>query len=308
MSQARERDPAEPVPPLIEERTNGSWWRRLFGSTRRLCERPDWVGFAGADWAERILQTRLTDDFHAKQGRSTGRLVLENAGKTLAVYLKRHYRLPWWQGLLATLWPGGDWSPALQEYRRLQWAHAQGLPVPRVVAAGEYLKPLGRLQSFLAVEELTGMLPLHQALPQASRQLDPFTFRRWKTGLVREMARLTRFLHERRFFHKDLYLCHFYIPGADTGVVPPWPGRVHMIDFHRLGHHRLTAPWWLIKDLGQLLYSSDVEGVDVRDRLRFWRYYLEPGRRRAARWLTWCVCLKGARYRNHNAKKVGQAS
>src|SRR5437016_7810230 len=126
-------------------------------------------------------------------------MVVEKAGRRLAVYRKRLYRLPRWQGLLATLWPRGDWSPALQELRHLQWAQAQKLPVPRVVAAGEYLRPLGRLQSFLAIEELTGMLPLHLAIPKAAGQLGPDAFRRWKTGLAREIARLTRFLHERRY-------------------------------------------------------------------------------------------------------------
>lgn len=288
---------------MIEQTSSGSWWRRLFGSSRRLHARADWARYAGADWAENILQAQVTDDFHAKQGRSTGRWVLQNGGGTLAVYLKRHYRLPWWQGVLAALWPRGDWSPALQEFRHLQWAQAQGLPVPRVVAAGEYLQPLGKLQSFLAIEELTGMLALHQAIPRAARKLEPIVFRRWKAGLVREMARLTRFLHQLRYFHKDLYLCHFYIPRADTERVPHWPGRVHMIDFHRLAHHGLTWPWWRIKDLGQLLYSSDVVGVDARDRLRFWRCYLGPARRRDARFFSWCVRVKGGLYRQHNAKK-----
>jgi len=288
---------------LIEKSTLGPWWRRLFMDTRRLRERPDWVHFAGAQWAENIWQTQVTDDFHAKQGRSTGRWVLENAGQTLSVYLKRHYRLPWWQGMLATLWPQGDWSPALREYRHLQWAHAQGLPVPRVVAAGEYVQPLGKLRSFLAIEELAGMHALHEAIPLAAKQLEPSRFRLWKIGLVKEMARLTRFLHQRHFFHKDLYLCHFYVPNTDTLVLPQWQGRVHMIDFHRLGHHPLTRAWWRIKDLGQLLFSSDVEGIDVRDRLRFWRYYLEPGHRRDNRFLTWCVRNRGANYHRHNAKK-----
>jgi len=288
---------------LIELPGGASWWRRFSGHTRRLRQRPDWAQFAGADWADRILETRVTNDFHAKQGRSTGRLVLANADQTLAVYLKRHYRLPRWLGLLATLWPGGDWSPALRESRHLQWAQAHGLPVPRAVAAGEYLGPFGKLQSFLAIEELTGMLPLHQAIPLAGSQMDAPRFRQWKAGLARELARLTRFLHERRYFHKDLYLCHFYIPSADTQTTPEWRGRVHMIDFHRLGHHPLTHAWWRLKDLGQLLYSSFTPGVDLRDRLRFWRYYLEPSRRRAARWLTKLVRLKGDRYHRHNAKK-----
>jgi hypothetical protein len=303
MNLLQEQKLAGPAKVLVEQSTGGAWWRRWLGGARRLHARADWSEFAGADWADHILQARVTDDFHAKQGRSTGRWLLESSGRTLSVYLKRHYRLPWWQGVLAALWPGGDWSPAMRECRRLQWAAAQGLPVPRVVAAGEFLRPAARLQSFLAIEELTGMSALHQAIPDAARQMEPGVFRRWKTGLAREMARLTRFLHQRHYFHKDLYLCHFYVPTADTAVPLQWRGRVHMIDFHRLGRHPLTRLWWRIKDLGQLLYSSDVAGVDIRDRLRFWRYYLEPGRRRHERLLTWCVCRRGANYRRHNAKK-----
>lgn len=293
----------EPRAALIDEAGATSWPERMFGSTRRVRRRADWAYLAGANWADRIFDVQVTDDFHAKQGRSTGRLVLNSAGQTLAVYLKRHFRLSRLQGVLAALWPRGDWSPALRECRHLQWALGQGLPVPRVVAAGEYLRPWGKLQSFLAIEELTGMLGLHQAVPLAARQLHPSTFRLWKGGLAREMARLVRFLHDRCYFHKDLYLCHFYIPSADTRGIPEWNGRVHMIDFHRLACHRFTWPWWRIKDLGQLLYSSAVPGVDARDRLRFWRYYLEPDRHRRARWLTWCVRRKAERYRHHNDKK-----
>src|SRR5262249_44182898 len=157
---------------------------------------------------------------------------------------------------------------------------AQGLPVPRVVAGGEFIGPGTRLQSFLAIEELTGMLPLHEAIPLAARTLAPSAFRRWKEGLLGEVARLARSLHQRRYFHKDLYLCPFYVARADIASSPAaWEGRVSMIDLHRLGHHALTWPWWLVKDLGQLLYSSDVEGMERRDWWRFWQAYLGPRRR-----------------------------
>src|SRR5207237_5815725 len=105
--------------------------------------------------------------------------------------------------------------------------------------------PWGKLQSFLAIEELTGMLPLHQAVPLAAQQLDRRTFRTWKAGLIREMARLARLLHDRHAFHKDFYLCHFFIPRADTACLPNWTNRVFMIDFHRLAHHRFTRLFWI---------------------------------------------------------------
>src|SRR5262249_11193411 len=160
------------------------------------------------------------------------------------------------RGLLAALWPDAGWSPALQEWHRLRWARAEGVPVPRAVAAGEYIGPWGRLRSFLAVEELAGMLPLHEAIPRAAARLDPDTFRCWKRTLSEEVARLTRSLHDRRWFHKDLYLCHFYVRGEDTERVPAWRGRVHLIDLHRLAYHPWTWRVWQAKDLAQLLYSS----------------------------------------------------
>ena len=295
--------PSEPVGP-------GTWWQRLVRGVRRLyAPRADWSDFVGADWPDHIMQAHLTDDFNAKQGRSTARWPLEVDGKKLVVYLKRHYQLSWWHGLLATLWPGGDWSPGMQECRNLQWARAQGLPVPNVIAAGEYLGPWGKLQSFLAIEELTNMLPLHEAIPLAARQLDAATFRLWKAGLMRELARLARFLHEHNFFHKDLYLCHFFVARADINGVPNWTNRVFMIDFHRLAHHPFTRAFWISKDLGQLLYSSEVEGIDARDRLRFWRAYLGPRRRtRLGSWLRRIVELRGRRYREHNAKAAAKSA
>jgi heptose I phosphotransferase len=308
------------------DRRFGTFWQRFAQGVRRVWQRSDWERFAGPNWQDSIMATAVTDRFHAKQGRSTGRWILEADGRRLGVYLKRHYRLPRWRGLFAALWPGSGWSPALQEWGHLEWARAMGLPVPAAVAAGEYIGPWGRLQSFLAVEELAGMLPLHEAIPAAAALLDAETFSSWKRGLVAELARLTRALHQRRWFHKDLYLCHFYIPEAlaraeyrvlstehtgrgpalDTGISRPetWYGRVHLIDLHRLGHHPWTWRFWQVKDLAQMLYSSEIVGISARDRLRFWRHYAGGERRgRLLRWVRYGVLIKWQRYRRHNLKR-----
>lgn len=281
----------------------GTFWQRLLRGVQRCHARADWSEFCGHDWPQTIMDVKATDDFHAKQGRSTARWVLEAGGKQLAVYLKRHYQLSWWQGWGAILFPGAAWSPAMQEYRNLEWARSHGLPVPSVAAVAEYAGPWGKLQSMLAVEELVGMMELHKAIPLAAEHLSPPAFRTWKAGLIREMARLTRQLHDRHAFHKDLYLCHFFIRRADTSCIPTWTNRVFMIDFHRLARHRYTRLFWQSKDLGQLLYSSEVPGIDARDRLRFWRAYIGAGHRTwGGRCLRRLVLLRGARYRDHNTK------
>jgi hypothetical protein len=283
----------------------GSFWQRLFHGVRRLRQQPYWPDFAGPDWAEHIMQVVVTDRFHAKQGRTIARWTLGDDDRRLVVYLKRHYRLPWLHGLLALLWPEGSWSPAMQEWEHLEWARSAGLPVPAAAAAGEFIGPWGRLQSFLAVEELTGMLALHEAIPLAAERLPPLLFRRWKRELVRQMVAITRSLHDRRRFHKDLYLCHFYIDERDTRRLPDWRGRVQLIDLHRLAHHRLTWPWWRIKDLSQLFYSSDVSGVDARDRLWFWRLYFGDTRRRPlVRWLRQLIRLQAWNYQRRHDRRL----
>jgi heptose I phosphotransferase len=283
--------------------------QRLFHGSCRQESFPDWVAVTGSDWTRWIMNLDVTDDFHAKQGRSTGRWLAESPHGRLAVYLKRHYRLPWWRGLLATLFPFGNWSPAFQEWHNLNWATNQGLRVPRPVAAAEFVGPRFLLRSVLAVEELAEMLPLHQAIPLAQRCLEPPVFARWKRTLIREMARVAAELHRRRRYHKDLYLCHFYVPRSKMEAPAlhtdcSFHQQVFLIDLHRLAHHRFTWPIWQWKDLAQLLYSSDVAGVTPLDRVRFWRLYRgHTPRTFWLRWAEWCIRLKWQRYHNHNQKR-----
>jgi heptose I phosphotransferase len=305
------RGASPPCVPTQSVGTRDSLWRRLLLGVRRLAHRPDWPRFAGAHWADRIMDLVVTDRFHAKQGRSTGRWIMtrpadlqERPGR-LSVYLKRHHELPWWRGWLATLWPWRNWSPAWQEWRQLEWARRQGLPVPRTVAAAEYIGPWGRLRSFLAVEELDGMLSLQEAIPLAAVRQDALSFRQWKRGLTVEVARLTRMLHERRCFHKDLYLCHFFIAREDTRGIPAegWRDRLYLIDLHRLAHHPLTWRIWQTKDLAEMLYSSEIVGMDARDRLAFWRAYRGDGPYRPrCPWVRRAILYRWRRYRRHNAR------
>ncbi len=148
------------------------------------------------------------------------------------------------------------------------------------------------------VAELSGSEELNVALPKLARALAPADFERLKRGLAREMAEIAATLHNAHVFHKDLYLCHYFLDLARFDT----PGqRLALIDLHRLAEHRLLVERWRAKDLGQLLYSSqDIDGITCRDRLRFWVHYQRSARLRRPRWSLRRVIGKASRYSRHN--------
>ena len=245
---------------------------------------------------EAMVELAPLDHYVEKQGRSTGRYALRSSGGSETFFLKRYFRLPWWRRWLAPL---GSF-PGPQEMAHLRLAGELGIPVPEVLAAGA--ERAHRCQSFLAVRELVGFLPLHEFIPRrlAEAATDLPSHRR---ALTRRIATLARVLHGARLYHRDLYLCHFFIrPAADA----PDGFELEMIDFLRLKRSRLAR--WRLKDLAQLLFSADIAGITRADRLRFFKHYLGTEKFSAAdRRLLKQVERKANRYRRHNAKmEAGQ--
>ena len=95
--------------------------------------------------AATVMSLETRDRFHAKQGRSTARFVLDETDQPLPVYLKRHFHLPWPARLAALLHPAGRHSPAAAEWVHLQRVRDLGINVPEVVATGEQIGPRARL-------------------------------------------------------------------------------------------------------------------------------------------------------------------
>ena len=174
-----------------------------------------------------------------------------------------------------------------------------------MVATGERIGPWGSLQSYLLVAELTGFEELNVALPDLESELDPEAFASFKRRLAIEMARITATLHRSRAFHKDLYLCHFYVD-RERLKENPADIRLALIDLHRLGVHRFWPDRWRWKDLGQLLFSTaGVAGLEGRDIARFWKHYRRGVAIRWPHWQARMVTLKAERYQEHN-RAMGQ--
>ena len=275
--------------------SHAGFWQRLVRGSRWAWRGDRFRDALPDDLDATVMTLESRDRLHRKQGRSTARVVFHGPGGPVPVYLKRHFRLPLLAGLAALVDPSGRHSPGAAEFAHLGRARALGLDVPEVVAAGERIGPWGGLQSYLLVAELTGRLPINEALPVLALERDPGEFERAKRRWAREAAGIAATLHRARLFHKDFYLCHLYLD-------PDRPGRrLALIDLHRLAEHRVFSARWRRKDLGQLLYSTEgVAGVNDRDRLRFWSAYrrllgLKRPRAEARR-----VAAKAARYSRHN--------
>lgn len=277
---------------------HGSLRERLTRGVRWAWQSDDYRAALPEDLDARVMDLEATDRHHAKQGRSTARVRFDSPWGPLSVYLKRHYQLPWPARVAALLDPNGRHSPAAAEWAHLQRARSLGVAVPDAVAAGERIGPWGALQSYLLVAELTGCEPLHEAIPALAATLPPDRFAALKRSLISEMADITATLHRARLFHKDLYLCHFFLDSSSRSAPSR---RLTLIDLHRLGEHRYTAPRWRWKDLGQLLYSTfDVPGIDDRDRLRFWSHYRRRLGLRFPELERWIIRRKAERYHKHN--------
>jgi heptose I phosphotransferase len=295
----------------------GSLWERLVRGVRWSWVNPRYVAALPPDLDASIMTLEALDRLHSKQGRSTARVVFDSGpgdsdqpGNTspagpvavgpLVVYLKRHFRLPWLTRLAALVDPGGRHSPGAAEWSHLERARLLGVPVPEVVAAGERIGPWTSLQSYLVVAELTGSQELNLALPELQNGMDSYSFSVLKRRLIREMAAITATLHRARVFHKDLYLCHFYLDRRRLRD-DPTNLRVALIDLHRLGEHRFWPDRWRWKDLGELCYSTEgVKGIERRDLLRFWVHYRRHVGLRWPRWQFRMVKLKAAGYLRHN--------
>jgi heptose I phosphotransferase len=251
------------------------------------------------DFEASVMALESADRLHAKQGRSTARVRFDSPWGPLSVYLKRHYRLPLRARLAALVHPSGRYTPGGSELKHLEQARSLGIAVPDAVAAGERIGPWGVLQSFLMVAELAGARELNEVLPELQSTMNPDKFARLKRELIAEMAGIAARLHGANVFHKDFYLCHFFLDLS----LPAEGRRLTLIDLHRLARHRLTGLRWRWKDLAQLLYSTfAVAAINDRDRARFWMHYRRIVSPRFPRWQRLRAIAKANRYLKHNSE------
>ncbi|NIA22493.1 MAG: hypothetical protein GWP05_11150, partial [Anaerolineaceae bacterium] len=285
----------------------------------------------GLDTVEAVMAYRGGRSFRDVPDRLTVRIPFARSdGGESAIYLKRHQRVDtgaWLDGLVFWRKP---LSRAEAEYRNIFALLEHGIATPQLVAMGQEHRWSIRQGSFLMTEEIPGGMAADDFLKEHFAA-DGSDFRK-KRLLVRQIARLAaRRFHGAGFYHRDFYLCHFFVrPRPPAGQDPCHPeGQsdeagvpcsrlrghadaepeadpyiLHLIDLQRVRHcrRRQVGSRWIVKDLAALAYSAPAGVITRTDKVRFLREYLKLGKLdAAARDLIRSVAAKTGRIARHDA-------
>jgi heptose I phosphotransferase len=236
--------------------------------------------------------------FKEQGPRSVSRVSLVEAGGEEGFFLKRHRRAPWAEQVREFLHRGRFVSAARQEWESIWHLRQLGIATVEPVGLGELKRWGWGAGSFLITQELEGATRLTEFIPQHfAPPLHPCLLAE-KRHLIRDLALLARRLHRGRFFHRDLYLGHFFVkPKQEEGY------DLYLMDLQRVIRPRWWIRRWRIKDLASLDFSAPGGWFTASDRLRFYKQYRQISRlSREDKSLIRGILRKSRRIRAHTGK------
>ena len=205
-------------------------------------------------------------------------------------YLKRFVHPPFRRQMQRWLSGTPRWSTAGIEWRNARQLADAGITAAEPIAFGQEVAGVWERRSFILLGEVAGQslerwLPVY--LPAATR--DPH-----KQARRKRLERLARFVarfHRAGFVHRDLYLSHLFMDAGGADVAGE--GEFCLIDLQRVFRPRWRRRRWVVKDLAALNFSTPLERVNARERMRFlYRYVRDSGYSGSVRSLAWDVEAK----------------
>ena len=170
-------------------------------------------------------------------------------------------------------------TPAEREVHGIRLLQEAAIPTVPLVAWGV----LQDRRSFVLVDDLAGYMPGDKLLEARGATFGE---------LLEPTADLAAKLHASGLHHRDLYLCHFFIPARDAAAAP-----MRLIDCARVKRlpRFLTRYRWVVKDLAQFWYSTLKHPEITEDQRQAWllRYADKSGagverlRRSVSRKIAW---------------------
>ncbi|MCX8011599.1 MAG: hypothetical protein N3A64_00375, partial [Desulfobacterota bacterium] len=230
---------------------------------------------------ELILRENGLDNFDALMNLNKGRVIkqktknrstvcfsLAQNQKRYLCYLKR-YRFSWIKEFFRNCLFFFRTYSLQNEWKNLLTFKRSGIPTMIPIAVGVRRKFPFWNESFLltlgipAVKTLEEVLPDYFFSPQDSTRL------KQKRILIKNLAQLTKRMHNAGFRHQDFYLCHILIDLTNNPASP----LLYVADLHRAKKRRFFQLKGQIKDLAALNYSAPSNLISRSDRLRFLKEY-----------------------------------
>ena len=213
---------------------------------------------------EAIMAFSGGETFRRNRIRSVVKIELpEKGGKKHVLHLKRHTLNL--KERIKGLFSLGQCEDGSNEWRRILDLNECSIDTFKPVAFGK----LGQMgfpwKSFTITEHLYDCERLEDFIPKnfAGSSVD-FGL---KLFLTRKLAEIAGKFHGLGFSHNDFYLGHFFIQ--------PESKQIYLIDLQRVSKSGKISNHDRIKDISQLYFSStQIEGVSLKDRLRFLQCYL----------------------------------
>ena len=204
--------------------------------------------------------------FRELEARRTLRLKINGAG----FFVKIHRGIGWAEIFKNLLTLKAPVLGAANEWRAIARLTEAGVPTMTAVAYGQRGANPAHEHSFIITEELTPTIDLEKYCANWPNQPPAATE---KHRLIREVAHMTRAMHQAGINHRDCYLCHFLMyTDRQHPDGRPW---LSFIDLHRAQTRRHTPTRWRNKDLAGLYFSALEIGLTRRDKLRFLKAYFQ---------------------------------
>jgi hypothetical protein len=269
-------------------------------------------GLDGVEAVFRWGQGERLDKPGLEGWRQRWRIVLpEPGGARGTYYLKRFTSPPFCRQL--ERWRSGGWwqSTAGTEFENARQLAQAEIPAAEAVAFGQDNVGPWERRSFILLREVPGV-SLERWVPDnlfpADQERDCARRRERLDDLARSVAKF----HRAGFVHRDLYLSHIFIqPGRAAGgdvSVGRSRDEFRLIDLQRVFRPRRRHRRWVVKDLAALNYSTPIDRVGPRERLRFLcRYVRLCDRFGTARGLARLVQAKTDRMTARHRTGVGAA-
>lgn len=228
---------------------------------------PEFASQLPGDWPfERFLALR-GKVFRQVANRTTQRFSLNG----IAYFIKIHRGCGWAEIIKNLVLLRLPVVSAKNEYAAIERVQSIGLETLTVAAIGVRGRNPAKRDSFIITRAIEPAISLEDLAQSWAVRPPQVTFKR---ALIRQVAAMTRTLHQNGVNHRDLYICHFLIELDQLELSPNTANpRLSIIDLHRTQLRTNTPQRWLVKDLAALFFSSMDIGLTGRDVLRFLAEY-----------------------------------